>query len=161
VTFLALQELTAADLNAAFTAVTPLFVRKTSDETVNNSAVLQNDDQLLLSVAANTVYELTSVIRYNSGATPDIKLHYTVPAGASLRITVFAQAAAVFLGYNQDETTTAVNDGVGSATACLVKGIYIGGSNAGTLQLQWAQNTANASNTQVLIGSYMTLMKVA
>lgn len=155
------DDLTATTLQALISELRPLYAEKTADETVNNSAALQDDNELVLAVAANTKYEVTSLIRYNSGTTPDLKVKYTVPTGATLKWAMFAAGSGVFLGYQQDETTTAANDGAGVGVACLVKGILTVGVNAGSLTTQWAQNTANASNTIVQAGSYLLLRRMS
>lgn len=164
-TFLALEELTAANLNAAFTAVTPLFVRKTSDETVNNSAALQNDDTLVLAMAANTTYLLDLRLIVNTNATADFKYTFTVPAGATGNTHLFTgsnpDTAATSLQGPSSITATAAASGVAADQVILVQGIVIVSSTAGNLQFQWAQNTANASDTKVKTNSYMVLTKVA
>lgn len=164
-TFLALEELTAANLNAAFTAVTPLFVRKTSNETVNNSAVLQNDDALVLAVSASSTYLLSLRLIVNSGTTPDFKFTFTVPAGTTGSIQIFegstpSTAAAVLQG-PFSLTATSATSGIAADQIILVQGVVVVSTTAGNLQLQWAQNTANASNTIVGSNSYMMLTKVA
>lgn len=171
-TFLALEELTAANLNAAFTAVTtsvtaitPLFVRKTSDETVNNSAVLQNDDALLLAMSASSTYLLDLRLIVNSGTTPDFKFTFTVPASTTGSIQIFegstpSTAAAVLQG-PFSLTATSATSGIAGDQIILVQGVVVVSSTAGNLQFQWAQNTANASDTKVKANSYMMLQKVA
>lgn len=155
--FLALQELKAAELNAHF----PLFARKTADETVNNSATLQNDNHLFLSVAASTTYELTGLLVYTSGATPDFKFGWTFPSGLTMRYTVLATVGGTFGTYGQVQTAVPAIDGAGSELTVPIMGIVIVSSTAGTLQLQWAQNTANASDTKLHTNSYISLMPVA
>lgn len=164
-TFLALQELTAADLNAAFTAVTPLFVRKTANETINNSAVLQNDDALVLAVEANSTYLVDLRLIINSNTTADFKMTFTVPAGASGSVHYFegstpSTAAAVLQGPGSI-TGTAAFSGIAADQIVLVQGVLVVAGTAGNLQLQWAQNTANPSNTIVGSNSYLMLTKVA
>lgn len=154
------EDLTAATLQALISELRPLFVEKTVDETVNNSAALQNDDVLFLAVPANTKWELDGVIRFNSGTTPDFRAKFTVPASATLKWNIFAQAGT-WLGFQQDETTTAVIDGLAASVATQVNGVLTVGANAGNLQLQWAQGTANASNTIVQIGSYLKLQRMS
>jgi hypothetical protein len=137
---------------------TDIFVRKTADETVNNSATLQNDDVLLAAVAANQVYEFELQFHYNSGTTPDIKFGWTFPSGLTMVYDIYSVGGGSFLGYGQTQATVPALDGLGSPIGGLAKGIIAGTYAAGTLQLQWAQNTANASNTIVLAGSYLKLI---
>lgn len=150
----------ASTLSSLITELRPVSVRKTANETVNNSAVLQNDDELAIAVEANLTYDFDAEIIYNSGTTPDIKFAWTFPAGLTMFYAVYAAGGGVFLGYNEIETSVPVLDGIGSAVGMLLKGTVIVSSTAGTLQLQWAQNTATASNTVVQPGSYIRLKKI-
>lgn len=163
--FLALQELTAASLNDHFDEVTPLFVRKTSDETVNNSAVLQNDDALVLAVEASSTYIVNLRVIVNSGTGPDWKMAFTVPAGASGSVQIFegstpSTAAAVLQGPFSLTATLAFST-VAADQILLVQGVLVVAGTAGNLQLTWAQNAATASNTTVKTNSYLWLTKVA
>src|SRR5262245_12791739 len=59
-----------------------LIARKTSDETVNNSTTLQNDDNLLLAVTANEIWQFKLCILYNSSTAADFKMAFTFPSGS-------------------------------------------------------------------------------
>lgn len=159
-TFLSGQRLTAAQLEALL----PLWKTKTATETVNNSATLQNDDTLFVSVAANTVYNFESRIIHNSGTTPDFKAGWTYPSGLTMlynRLGVgLAGGGNVHLLFASNETTSILDDGFAADRSFMMWGTVTVGATAGTLQFQWAQNTANASDTSVLAGSYLKLTKV-
>lgn len=136
--------------------------RKTADETINNSATYQDDDALALQVDANIVYRANIHLLYSSGATPDFKYRFTAPAGTSL-------AGWSFIGFNETLVLSygvAASGGVsglGGSGADLVVdawGLIVVGSTAGTLQVQWAQNLANASNTIVRATSYLVLERI-
>lgn len=156
------EPVTGADLAAMCTATAelrPVFARKTADETVNNSAVMQNDNHLFLPVAANTVYRLSMRLGISSGATPDFKTAFTFPAGTTMfyNATTVAVSTATLQNYGLDQTSTASIEG--GQTSVTYDGLVIVSAAGGTLQLQWAQNTANASDTKVLAGSYIELRK--
>ena len=78
--------LDASTLYALINELRPLFVRKTSDETVNNSTTLQNDDQLALAVEANATYWLSMRLIMSSGTTPDFKMLFTFPSGLTMKL---------------------------------------------------------------------------
>jgi len=137
-----------------------VFKRKTVDETVNNTAVLQNDDVLFVSVEANAIYSTTLMIHYTSGATPDLKVALTYPTGLTARWRQLGYFAAALQSVQSTEAGTSALDG-GTAWTVEYKGLVVVGANAGTLQLQWAQNTMNASNTSVLAGSYIELRRLS
>lgn len=145
-------------------ATAPTEVPKGADETVNNSNTLQNDDALLFTAVANTVYRVRLVIRYNSGGTPDIKFAWSLPAGATI--------VRASVGYNTAATATLT---ISASSAAHVAGatgpgnddIYVEDAiitvagTAGACTVQWAQNTADASDTKVLEGSSLTYVATA
>lgn len=157
--------LSAATLSTLITEVRPLRARKTAIQTVNNSAVLQNDNTLFLAVEASTVYHMESRIIHNSGTTPDFKAGWTYPTGLTMhynRLGVgLAGGGNVHLLFSSIETTSILDDGFAADRSFMMWGEVTVSTTAGTLQFQWAQNTANASDTSVLAGSYLKLTKVA
>lgn len=137
---------------------------KAADETVNNSAVLQNDDELLIAVEASRNYSVLLVMKYNTGLTPDLKIAFAVPTGATIS-GVFVEVtgtSTVSTRGNLDIAANAVelnghaNDGLIFLFAHLIVGV-----TAGNLQLQWAQNTADVSNSIVRAGSILTIERGA
>jgi len=147
---------------ALLTELRPLTARKTADETVNNSATLQNDNDLAWAVEADTVYDLRLLLGMNSGTTPDFRLAWTYPTGLTMFWSTIAKNASAVVAITDGliETTTATYDGQGARSPIYIDGLVVVGGTPGTLQLQWAQNTANASDTKVLAGSYGTLSKI-
>lgn len=146
--------------------IIPKFVRKTADETVNNSAVFQDDDALLLAVGASEVWWFEANIYFDSGTTPDFKVQWTAPVGATVYVseTGFDAASAAY----NDATVSAASasrthtgTGAGTVRHTRQKGIIANGVNAGNLQLQWAQNTQNSSDTKVLANSTIMAFKLA
>lgn len=140
----------------------PVSAFKPANETVTNSTTLQADDHLLWPVRANAVYTLWMVIYFNSGATPDLKLRFTGPSGYTITwSTIALNASAVTnLAGPLTEATTAVYDGQGANAPIYIDGRVVVGATAGTLGIEWAQNTANASATTVLAGSFGLLFRV-
>jgi hypothetical protein len=144
-----------------------IFVRKTADETVNNSSVLQDDDHLTTAVAINTTYVVEAHVIYSSDASADIKYAWIIPAGATLSWSVrgphFSTANGGAFGASDLATTTIPNGGlgVGSKVATHLMGLLIVGGTAGNLKLQWAQQGAAAFNTVVYTDSFLRLTKVA
>jgi len=139
-------------------------VRKTADETVNNSVTLQNDDHLFFPVGANEVWEFYACIKHYAGATPDIMFKWTVPTGGTLNgfyagtIGVLATATTPITPL--DLTTQVPVNGAGAEKWFLYWGLYVGGANAGNVQFQWAQATATAEDTIVYANSYIIALKL-
>lgn len=129
---------------------------KEADETVNNSAALQNDDELLFAVAANEVWQFEGVLFVSAQTTEDFKLTFTGPTGA---VGAFGAKSTDIAASNAGTTS------LGNAVSLIVAnnaGIIVhfwggihNGANAGNLTLQWAQDTAAGVNTTVRAGSYI------
>jgi len=166
------QKLTALALNTAFDKFVPLRVRKTADETLNNVAVVQNDDHLFLPVAANTDYRLwlMAAVVTAASATPDFRSGFSIPAGATFTGNIYGLDTAAttgvssvsFAGFLNNGTPFATPRGLvtGSNLIFLWEGILRVAGTAGTLQFQWAQNVATAENTTVKAGSELWLTRL-
>lgn len=158
--------LTAAALNAAFAAVTPLYVEKAANESVTSNTALQDDDHLVLAVAASTKYKIELPLFYNASASGNLKVAFTFPAGASLLVRgngyLVGGTFTSNLNYiNASSGVTTLSYAGGSAPSVLLVGILTVGATAGNLRLQWAQDTSNASPTTIIAGSSMEARKVA
>lgn len=132
-------------------------IRKTADQTVNNSTTVVNDTELLFAVGANEVWVFDAFLLQNSGEISDIKLTFKVPSGGTVLFASTADGAGAYYDAG-DEYPVA-----GLARDVLIRlfGTVINGSTAGNIQLQWAQNTQNASNTKLLANSYIIAHRVA
>ncbi len=136
---------------------------KMLDETVNNSNVFQDDDDLKCAILANEECGFEMTLFYDTGTIPDIKFAVTVPAGATLMVSPNDVTVGPGGGIIQTPVITAsgavfgnpAGIGVGTIIAYKVRGYVLNGANAGNIQLQWAQNTANASDTKVKRGSFL------
>lgn len=128
----------------------------------NNNTTLGDVTGMGVSVLANATYELRCSIRYTTNSTADIKFGWTFPVGLTMIYggVGYSTAEVLTTFHGQDQTTTPALGGV-AAAAVLFAGRVIVGANAGTLQLQMAQNTANVSNTIVEPGSLLTLTRIS
>jgi hypothetical protein len=146
--------------------VAPLAAVKTSPESVVSSTVLQNDDALFLTVAANSTYKWKCQVFYVGGtqASSDIKVQWTGPGSAALSWNSmhFTTAGAFSDTSFNDFTTVNVigTNGAGNNRTIHMEGTLVTVS-AGTFQLQWAQNTSSATATQVLANSTLLAWKTA
>jgi len=146
--------------------VMPRTIYKTADETVNNSAALQNDDHLLFAVNANEewIFKIALFITAVNMAA-DLQLDLTCPAAGVVR---FGQDdAAMSTGGVTTAGIWAVGGGTlqfGAAMAdnmiVKVTGHYLGGANAGNVQLRWAQAAAHASDLTVARGSFLQAWRI-
>lgn len=136
----------------------PLSAVKSADESVTSSTTLQNDDSLFLSVAANTSYQISVLLVYNGGTqgSSDLKVGWTAPSGATLvwGIAYRDTGGAAHIGAGDITLTLAAGtNGTSNNYSVLVTATLTTGSTAGTLQLQWAQNTSSSTATTVKAGS--------
>jgi len=139
-----------------------IVVVKTANETVNNSATLQDDNHLSFHLPANGQWIFDASIKWSSGATPDLKLDWTLPSGATGTYGVVGDQAQATPDAQLSITTSNVflSSGGGNFSTYLAGEITMG-SAAGLVTLQWAQNTANASDTILQKGSWVRVMRAA
>lgn len=143
----------------------PLAVIKAADESVTSSTTLQNDDELLLSVAANASYLFFCYLDYEGASAGDLKISWSVPTSATLRFAQIGQTAA------SAATTSATGiestaysfgaDAAATLNALLMHGTLLTSSTAGTLQLQWAQGTSSGTATKVHAQSFLALWRIS
>ncbi len=156
---------TADQVNKWF--VNTRFARKPGIETVSSSATLQNDDDLFLSVDAGAMYLVNCVLFIASQTNADFQLDFTAPSGATFAWTATAinQAGTQITDLYQGAYgigSAPPSGGLGGVTAVTrIEGLYVGGANAGTLRLRWAQNTLQASGTSVLTNSWIYARQVS
>lgn len=145
-----------------------MFVRKTANETVNNSATLQNDDELTLPALAGSVYFAELFIIHSADSAADMKFFLTVPSGAVLSFATLGPNASQT---NRDSVTinqlagsgSAISVGcfgVGSNQVTIVRASIKISSTAGSVTLQWAQSSAAVNNAVVNANSYMWLRRM-
>ncbi len=137
-------------------------VRKSADESVTSSTTLQNDDHLRLTLSGGTTYAVRGAIFATStSGTPDIKIAYTVPSGATMDLGFLSGFAGNFNRAELLETSgsasAAIPIGANQNTIIHVLGTVELGVTSGDLTLQWAQNTSNGNATVVKEGSFLSV----
>ena len=148
------------------------YVRKTADESVTSSAVLQNDDHLLYTISAAGTYVIDLVAYATSAANAagDLGVGFTFPTGT---FYLGGQGPDIGLasgnvqtgqwGANVAYTTGALFNVYGLSTGAnmiWLHGLFVA-TATGTLQFQWAQQTSNASASTIKAGSHMLVRQVA
>lgn len=162
--WLAGNRVTAAQLNAGL----PLTIVKPADEPLTSNATLQNDNDLLVSVAANATYKFDCTLIYEGGTNgaSDLKFKWAVPASATLTINIpayfFTDNTTHGPSYIDQTTTQALGTrGAGVRQSVAMTGSLLVSSTSGTLQLTWAQNTSSATATIVHAQSTLTLQRTS
>lgn len=137
------------------------YVYRTADATTKISNTTFADDGVLqFSVAANSDYVFQFYIyvtsttggfkyQFTGPASPTLLWHdgYTSPGGAHTLITAFSTAQNGFASNVNGNQVT-------------VTGMLRNGANAGTVVLQWAQQTSDAAGTTVKAGSFLRYKKI-
>jgi hypothetical protein len=139
-------------------------IRKPADEQVQNSATLQNDDDFSFALGANETWIFEGwIIVFSSTTSPDFKLAFTVPSGATIRWSGLGDGNA---GTDHEVITTSggsdsyqITSTAGVRDTILVHGVVQTGATPGTLQMQWAQNTNDAAPIVVEAHSYLWAQK--
>ena len=134
---------------------------KLIDQSVTSSVALVNDANLVFAIAASEIwqFELDLYSTFDSVSASGLKAAFTVPAGATLQWGANNQAPVLVSGTAMQ---LVAGGGAGAGTNIQkVIGQVINGSTAGTVQLQWAQNTSNATATELKAGSSLLATRMS
>jgi len=144
----------------------PKYAWKTVAESVVNSAVDQLDDELFLPVEPFSMYLVLACFSVTGPTAAKLRIGYSVPAGVqgrrhnvgpaasvttttdAMRISVHAWPTAVSYG----TTTTAVS--------IIEEGVLVTEATGGVLNVQWAQNFANATAVTLEARSFLRIQRV-
>lgn len=165
--FAAGQRLTAATLSA----VQPTVAVMTADQSLTNSTTFTNVTELTFPLAANARYLVEVVLHVSGSTTGDLKTRWSLPVGATgLRLCMGPAtgstdrtntsmlSAAYDLGSSQ---TAAYGTSSTSAGISVLERGTLSTANAGTWQLQFAQNTIDATNaTRIFNSSYVVAWRI-
>ncbi len=148
-----------------------IFMSKSSDQSVISSTTLVDDTDLQFSIAAGeswvVKYDLVTTNSSNSG--PDWKSAVLAPTGStcSFQLSGSEGAGAIFPQAITSDCTTPgtlvnsnVQDDLGLGFNVSMQGIVTAGVTAGTVKLQWSQNTSTAVNLTVKAGSVAQAFKI-
>ena len=153
-----------AHTGAAGDGAVPFYVRKSATETVNNSAVLQNDDHLLKAIGANESWVFDFELQVTAaGSTGGFRIAITVPSGSMFLQAIGGGDSALIKG-TSIVSGTAITLGNGSGLAMTLikaRALVRNGATPGNVQLQWAQSGAVASDLTLGVESFMTGFRVA
>jgi len=149
-----------------------------AEQTINNTATLATLTDFTTALVANATYVAEFVLIYLSGTTPDVKFKWDIGSvsgctiewgqtGASAINAAAPSGGGAITTYNsmhdQTQTMALAGQGTGADNKVVVPifATIHNSSTAGNLNFQWAQNTANGSNTSLLVGSYMKITRNA
>ena len=161
--YVAGQRIRASELNRL-----PQTYRITNDTTVNTSAAYLNAGAMAFSGEANGIYLLEPFVCYRTGSVPGIKFRWQIPDG----VTGWwgAQAVTGSSRIGDFDSSSFLNDFTANfgasgdsilAQVIAQKAVAIYSTIPGTMQLQFAQTTADPSNTTIKSGSVMRVTQLA
>lgn len=143
------------DLTADVTVIT-----KIADETINNSLAPQDDNELAFAVGANEEWTGFLLLRFLSSAVADLRVLFSVPAGGAITgIGLGNLTSAGGSGAEVDYSADVTIPGFGAIYWHIIAFSYRGAAAGGTVTLQWAQWTAEATNTTIYAGSAINVWK--
>lgn len=141
-------------------------VRKTVNEDVSSSTVVQNDDELFFQTVAGAVYEVEILLVYVSAVgagTPDLKFDLgedSAARGVFFPVGGFSTAdAALATGLLANQTATVSLGTSAFDRAALYKGQYAP-AGGGIFRVRWAQDTSNANATTMRVGSLIRYRRI-
>lgn len=150
----------------------PQFARKSSDQAVTSSTTLVNDSELFLPMITNASYFYEGWLLYTGASnTPDLKLNYFIPAGATLLRTDWGHdvgtvsvTSSVVVSVPIPATTDSLR-GAGSDNT-IIRAIYAQGEvitagTAGNFQVRFAQSVSDAAAITMKAGSRIKLTRYA
>jgi hypothetical protein len=131
---------------------------KSGVETVNDSVTLQDDDDLFFSINALSRHYFEMMLLFSTSSSADFKWDIIIPTGSiNYRYAVYDDTsnALVRAGIATAGTPVSLNVSNTGDYYVIMSGICFTGVTGGTFQLQWAQGTSIAVDTDVNTGSYL------
>ncbi len=146
--------------------------RKTADQSWTSNAVLADVTGMTFSIGANEVWQFDFYIFANGATTGDLKLAITTPTGATIiagALGGMAQGTTSLVNADQHGILTASGGfpnpygmaGTAQANMIHVHGIVVNGANAGSITLQAAQQTSDATATTIMANSHYLAIRMA
>lgn len=129
--------------------------------TSNADVVLSDVTGLKFFVDASQTWVFEAHLQLSTGATPDIKVAFTVPSGAASTGNYLYHATTAMSSARVSDWTSSTSMTTAAAgTGADLYGRLVNSTTAGWVQLQAAQNTSDASDTIVYVGSWITARRV-
>ena len=157
----------------------PLLVRRSTNSTaITANTTLTNDDTLLWNVGANDAWFVDAFLMFTAAdssgasATEDLKVGWTVPTNGAMQwgpLSTPATGSSTWSGAATSATVVTLKNAsnsqafgaVAGVFGLALAGVYTGGGTAGTVHLQWAQNTSDASTLMLNANSFLRASRLA
>jgi len=132
---------------------------KKVDEAVNNSTVLQDDDELFLPVVAGEIRELEALLYIvdDAAISAGVKAGWSFPSGTTMvwgDVGIWNNAA---LGLLTEQTAPRIKTTIAQSgkVGAILRGLVFVGNSGGFIHFRWAQDVAQVANTIIKRGSYL------
>lgn len=139
--------------------------RKTADQSQTTNTVLANDNALAFSIAANEEWIASFFISAGDTlSTTGIRVGIATPSGATQGIDmVLFRTTSAIPQRSTSSGVAVINDGPAAATeGQVIANLWVlNGGTAGSVTLQWAQQTSSATALIIRKGSFMHATRVA
>jgi hypothetical protein len=130
--------------------------------TVNNSTTLVNATGMAFAIGANETWVFNAALHGICAAAADWKIAVTAPTSPTgIRYGVVGHGGASGTGSTATAGTGVEQDASGNEETVLLSGIIRNGANSGSIQVQFAQLTANVSDCIVRADSYIVGQRLA
>lgn len=161
--------ITAAKLNYGIINV----IAASSQQAVNNSTTMVDDNELVFAAEANASYIVEFYLAFQSGVNCDVRTEWGVPSGTSgLKQCLGATTTA---GSFTSRDNTAARVGCHGFTTDVVyqldtgsldqlaweRGYVVVGATSGNINIRFAQGTATVGDVTRDANSYMTYKRIA
>ncbi|MEV0805725.1 hypothetical protein [Micromonospora sp. NPDC050200] len=156
--------------NGRWWEATPLFVYKPSTTARTSQTAVADDPHLTLPAQANAIYLMECVLGVDGAAAGDLKVAWSVPAGAFMNRATDGPAPSAT---DRDNLTVTrrINGsateltyglvGAGAATNVEERAVLVTSGTAGSVTLRWAQATSSTTATQLTANNaFLTLTRV-
>lgn len=142
----AFDPLSATEYDELIRLATPLYARRTADDTTAVTSPLKSDPVLLLTPDINAVYTFTGWLVVNAPAAQDFKFQWVTPASSTgwwtVKNTALAAGAGTVFQSPLTWGSSATMEGAAGDILLECFGTLVTAGVAGSFQLQYAPNTA-------------------
>lgn len=136
--------------------------RSTANFTKNNNVTLGDVTGLKGFIGASEVWAFTAFLQLTTVAAADIKMAFTLPAGATATGNYSYQTGAGVLNARVSDWTASQSMATAAAgVGAVLSGVVVNGTTAGSAQLQAAQDTLDVSDTIIYAQSFIVWRRLA
>ena len=152
-----------ATFTSGATIIDVAVARQTADVTKNANVTVANLTGLSFAIGASQTWFWQASLFGNSNAAADYRFSVTGPAAPTAVWYGFLTANDPFAtsGAANAFATEVLASSTGGNELILASGTIRNGANAGTVQLQFAQGTSNASDSKIFTDSHLMAWRIA